>query len=339
MTRATASADVDSRVDGLLVLTAKLRGAEAGYVAPGQDPTAAFQKFQPLLQDVARLTAGLTSLVQSAEAANELRLLADATSRLTEADAAAREQLLVGDVLTASHVIFGQASQAADAMTDAALRIRGAERTAALASAEAAAKQVQNVLAGVGALWIAGLLLLAFIPARSRDVRAEATPAAQTAPAPSLDLAAAADLCGDIARGETTPALNGLLARAVTLLAAEGVVVWMPSGAELLPAATAGYAPDVAARLSPIRRQDDNVTAVAWRDGVTATVDGTGQAGAVMAIPLFSGPVCGGVLALELRSSQADAVTKQVARMIAAQLATVVVGGPVEAPSSVAASS
>jgi hypothetical protein len=339
MTRATASADVEARVDRLLSLTSALRRAEAGYVAPGQDPTAALETFPTLVQDVAGATAALTGLVQSAEAASELRAFADATSRLGEADALAREQLLLGDVLTASRVVFGEASQAADAMNGAVLRIRSAERSAQLASTETRLTRVQNIVAGVGALWIAGLLLLAVIPAGTRGTRSLNPSPAGTATAPSPDLAAAADLCAGISRVETTAALNGLLTRTVDLLDAEGIVVWMLSGAELLPAATAGYAPDVAARLSPIRRQDDNVTAVALRDGVTAVVRGTGQAGAVMAIPLFSGPVCGGVLALELRSGEADAIRQSIARMIAAQLASVVVGAPGNAPSSVAAGS
>jgi len=336
-----ASADLDQRVERLLALTGELRGAEAAYVVPGQDPASALEKFPTLLHDTTTLAVETSTMLHSSTAAGELRSFADATSRLAEADAAAREQLLVGDVLSAAHIIFGQGRQAAETMTASLLRARTAERSEALSAVADTSRQTLSVMAGVSALWVVGLLVLAFIPAGRRD-QGRGGEASRAVPAASpIDLDAAADLCTDISRVETTDALTGLLTRAVTLLEAEGVVVWMESGGELHAAATAGYSPDARARLSAVHRHDDNITARAWRNAATGVLEGSDQKGDLIAVPLLSGRACCGVFAIELRpAARQDEMTRAVARMIAAQLASVVVG-PVasSAPPAVAAGS
>ena len=335
------SADLDQRVERLLALTSELRGAEAAYVVPGQDPTSALEKFPALLHDTTTLAVETSTMLQSSTAAAELRGFADATSRLAEADAAAREQLLVGDALSAAHIIFGQGSQAAGTMTAALLRARTAERAQALAAVAETSRQTLRLMLGVSALWVVGLLVLAFVPAGRRDSGAAGDVSQAFPPASVIDLNAAADLCTDISRVETTAALTGLLTRAVTLLEAKGVVVWMESGGELHAAATAGYPPDATARLSAIRRHDDNVTATAWRDAAPGVLEGNDQKGGLIAVPLLNGRTCCGVFAIELRpGTRQDEMTGAVVRMIAAQLASVVVG-PVASsvPPAVAAGS
>jgi hypothetical protein len=322
------SADFDRRIDRLLVLTGALRATQASYVTPGQDPTVPLAKFPTLLHDVTALTSETAGRLHSPTASNELSAFASAMSRLTEVDAAAREQLALGDVLTASHLIFGDAANAVDAMTTAVLGVRESERAAHAAAETAASRQNSRLFASVAGLWVLGLLLLALFPIRrSEHPATRDQPAAEPAPQPGISIGATADLCTEISRVETTIALKELLARGVSLLEAQGAIVWMESGGELLPAAAAGYAPDVLSRLSSIRRDDDNMTATAWRDGVTEVVEGGEQCGAAVAVPLFTGQSCCGVFALEFPVGlQPGDLTRDLARMIGAQLASVVVG-------------
>jgi hypothetical protein len=332
-------ADLDGRSNRLLTLIASLRGAEAGYIVAGQDPTPAFEKFSTLLHEVTALTTETSSVLRSPDAQQELRTFAGATSRLAEADAAARAPVLIGDLQSASSAIAGAASQAADAMADAVTRMREAERAQQLAAAAAISTRNVTLLASVAGLWVLGLLLMAFVPVPSREATGKAAEGVPetTAAAGAILIAAAADLCTEISRVETTDALNELLNRALSVLEAEGLVVWMESGGELLAATAVGYPPDVKSRLSSIRREDDNMTASAWRQRLTEVVEGGEQSGAAIAVPLFSGQTCCGVFAVELRAGrQPDHLTRDVARMIAAQLATVV-AGPVSSPSAVAA--
>jgi hypothetical protein len=322
-----ASADLDRRIDRLLELTSALRATQVSYVVPGQDPTAPLARFPDLLQNVTVLTSETGALLRSPEASSELSAFAEATSRLTEVDAAAREQMLTGDVLTASHLIFGDAAQAADAMVATALRMREAERAARIAAAATLFRQNVTLVASVAGLWLLGLLLLALVPIRQREQSQSAEALDGTPPQQAISIGSAADLCTEISRVETTATLNALLARAVSLLEAEGAIVWMESGGELLAVAAAGYAPEVTSRLSSIRRHDDNMTATAWREGITEVVHGGEESGAAIAVPLFGGQACCGVFALELRTGrQPDDLTRDVARMIAAQLASVIVG-------------
>jgi hypothetical protein len=123
--------------------------------------------------------------------------------------------------------------------------------------------------------------------------------------------------------------LNGLLTRAVTLLDADGIIVWLESSGQLFAAAAAGYPPDTPARLGPIAWNDAHAVAAAWREATTETVDATSEGDGAVVVPLFSGATCFGVFAVELKPGrEQDAVTRAVARLLAAQLAVVVGGSP-----------
>jgi hypothetical protein len=290
----------------------------------------------------------LSALVTSPAAIKEIQAFADAASRLAQADADARDHLLVGDVQSAAHVIFGRAGAATEEMSTALGRLREAERIAIAeqAGSSGLSERSRAILGGVGVLWLVVTFVFAVVPAGPR------TAAERTASAPggdehqvrhtltgspvitdaglgaaSIDVGAAADLCTEIARVESTDALNGLLSRAVTLLDADGIVVWIESAEQLFAAASAGYPPDTVARLVPINRDDEHAVAAAWREAATETVDGSSGADGAMAIPLFSGANCFGVFAVELKPGrERDVNTRAVARLLAAQLATVVGG-------------
>ena len=332
--------DIARRVDRLHVLVIDAMRAEAAYVAPGQDATAALVRFPKTLNEISTLTGELSALRQSPAAVREVRTLVEATAILAEADAEAREHLLLGDVQSASHSIFGKAGAATQAMTTALGRLGDLERAEVPVAKSLISDRTRIIGATVAALWVIALMAFALVPVHAR--RASTTPTAEIrsdaasdppgAPPPPIDLDAAADLCTAIARVESTGALSGLLSQAVTLLDVEGIVVWLESAGQLFAVAAAGYPPDTLARLTPIARDDINAVATAWREATVETVDVTPEADGAVAVPLFNAAVCVGVFAVALKSGrELDAGTCSVARLLAAQLA-VVVGGSV--PSS-----
>ena len=335
--------DFDRRVDRLHGLVVDVMRAEAAYVAPGQDSTRALVRFPEMLNEISMLTGGLSALRQSPAAIREVETLVEATATLAQADAEAREHLLLGDVHSASHVIFSKAGGATQTMTAALGRLRDLERAEVPVDSPLISDRNRLIAVTVAALWLVALFAFAVVPAKARrpsptewaeprtDAASEelgaATSAAVTASAASVDLDAVADLCTAIARVESTGALNGLLSQAVTLLDADGIIVWMESGGQLFAAAAAGYPPDTLARLTPITRDETHAVAAAWREASTETVDATPDADGAVAVPLFNGASCFGVFAVELKPGrEQDAGTRAVARLLAAQLATVVGG-------------
>jgi len=334
---------IDRRVDRLHRLIIDVMRAEAAYVAPGQDSTPALVRFPEMLNEISMLTGQLSALRQSPAAVREIGTLVESTATLAQADAEAREHLLLGDVNSASHVIFSKAGAATQEMTAALGRLRDLERAEVPANRPLISERTWIIVGTVAALWVVSLLVFAVVPSKARrasssqqaepgdaasEAPAAATSAASSAPsASSIDLAAAADLCTAIARVESTGALNGLLSQAVTLLDAEGIVVWLESGGRLFASAAAGYPPDMLARLTPIGRDDAHAVATAWREATTETVDPTPETDGAVAVPLFNAAICFGVFVVALKpGGEVDAGTCAVARLFAAQLA-VVVGG------------
>jgi hypothetical protein len=355
---------IDSQIDRLLALVLELRSAEATYVAPGQDSSAALRRFPQLLTELTTVTGDIgASLVGSAGGA-ELQAFADGASALAQADAAAREHLLLGDERSASHVIFAEGAAAADTMTASLVRLRAAARATDATAADQGLGRTVIIAGTVGAVWLLGLLLLALVPPGRASVRdAAMTAGGGSARAPAsdansggvdspaaawggtdasagdasigalraVDWNAVADLCTEIGRVDTAGALTGLLTRAVTLLNADGIIVWMESAGRLYAVAAAGYPPETLARLSPIARQDDHAVAAAWRDASVETVDASSERDGALAVPLFNAQGCVGVLAVEVRDGrEQELTTRAVARMLAAQLSTVVGGASAE---------
>lgn len=339
--------DLDRRIDRLHALVVETMGAEAAYVAPDQNPTPALARFPSAFNEISTRAGQLSTLVRSPGAIREVRLFAEATSRLAQADAEVREHLLLGDVQSAAHVIFGKAATASKEMTTALAHVRDLERARILGENAAVGLSGRSriIVGSVAALWVIVLFVFAVVPARGRrapnqpvpetdgERRAEPPAAASATPdvaaATRIDLEAAADLCTEIARVESAAALNGLLSRAVTLLDASGIIVWVESSGRLFAAAAAGYPPDTLARLVPITRDDAHAVAAAWREAATETVDATSAADGAVAVPLFSGAKCFGVFAVELKPGrEQEAGTRAVARLLAAQLTTVVGGTP-----------
>jgi hypothetical protein len=145
----------------------------------------------------------------------------------------------------------------------------------------------------------------------------------------AIELQATAALCDAIARLSDTGSLAGILARAARVLDARGIIIWMGAGEELFAAASSGYDRAVMERLRPIARTADNATAATWRTGqprIVAADDGA--LGAIVA-PMCGPTDCLGVFAAEVRNGrEADAGTRAVVAILAAQLAGVLAAWP-----------
>lgn len=347
---AAAQRDVDRRVDLLAATVADISAAQTAYVAPGQDPNPSLERFPLLLSQVSTGTAEIGPMLRAANGPHTLQSFADATSSLAQADAMARDSLLLGDVLTASHVIFGEARAAIAAMTVGLGTLRAAESSARARERASAMSRAWMTVGGAGLLWTIGLLALAPLSSHRRPALDARPPADEDAVVPedamvsesptsdalgAADMIEAADLCTAISRVDTATALTGLLARAATLLDGAGIIVWIGAGEELFAATAHGYSAATMSRLGAIPRDSGNATAAAWRTGDLQVVPGGATSHGAIAAPLFGLGGCIGVFAVELRHGrEADAMTRAISAMIAAQLATVVAGWPGASPAA-----
>jgi hypothetical protein len=143
----------------------------------------------------------------------------------------------------------------------------------------------------------------------------------------AVSIAEAASVCTELGRASQSIELTNLLDRAAKVLNASGVVVWMASadGRELYPAASAGYNEDLLARIGPIPRSGNNVTASAVRAGAPRTSSRVGQSAASLAVPLLTPLGAVGVFSAEVKGiASVDETRLAVARIFAAQLASLV---------------
>ncbi len=149
--------------------------------------------------------------------------------------------------------------------------------------------------------------------------------AAPTTAATRETLLAAADLCTSLARVNDATELNGLLAQMSTQLDAAGVIVWLaaPDGLSLRPALSHGYPPEALARLERLDLTTDNATARAYRLVRPQTVNAKDSIPGAIVVPITTAAGCVGAVAAELRHGrEQDATTLALARIFAAQLAT-----------------
>jgi hypothetical protein len=170
-------------------------------------------------------------------------------------------------------------------------------------------------------------------------VRAAPPPPPPPAPLPQpIHLAAAADLCVDLARLIDSRDLPALLERTAKVLEAKGVIVWTADreGTSLRPTLAHGYSEKVLERLGTLSAGDDNVTSLAFRSGCAQTMNGAApQASGAIAVPLMTATGCTGVLAVEVREAKPPAELTAMTTILAAQFSTLV--GPGDEASAQAA--
>jgi hypothetical protein len=160
---------------------------------------------------------------------------------------------------------------------------------------------------------------------------AAAAPPVPVPAAPSVALPDAAELCVDLARVIDARDVPSLLERAARVLDAKGVIIWTVdrSSEALRPSLSHGYADKVLARMGELPLGADNVTSLAYRSMRPQTMPAADPRGsAAIAVPLITSAGCAGVLAAETRTGRPAPELIAVARIIAAQFASLI--GPAE---------
>lgn len=151
------------------------------------------------------------------------------------------------------------------------------------------------------------------------------------------ELRAAADLCTDFARLVDGQEMPALLDRAAKLLDATGFIVWMaePGGQSLRPALAHGYPPKALARLPAIARHADNATAAAFRHAEMQIVRTNGMSPGAIVVPVLGPSGCIGAIAAEVRHGrEASESVRALARIVAAQISTLLAASAEAAASS-----
>lgn len=356
--RSAREQEASARVDRLVHLIASFDSAQQGYNSLQESEGAWFARVHRLLTELGTESSALRSTT-SPDAAAAADTFAGVLDRVVSAVARAEENLRAGHTLMAADLVQDEGKPGAEAMRASVLQWRAAEALAAERDRTALLQKAWMAIGGATGLWAVGLLLLA-APRRATAADTASLPlTSQPADAPDLsleppcapvrspehvevslqahleprahgreplqaspvDFEGIASLCADIGRVADQNALNAVVARAAAALNASGIVIWMKrEPAELVPAMTHGYRPDVVGLMGSLPLDASNLTTAAWHTGRTQWVaGGAGVAGAVAA-PLFNGPTCTGVFAAELRDhGEASAAVRAAAAILAAQ--------------------
>jgi len=330
---------------------AALRAAQAGYVAAGQGTSFWMSRVSELAAQIDGAIAAQRAATSTSTARGLYDAAASALSDFNAIDTRARTSVNQGDRLYASDLIFMDGLESNSKIAVALAEARKAEQTA---NEERLIRlsRLRLAVSGVATLFV--LVVAAYFgrmltrvepkPAAStvqmiRDlpppVKNSVTHPAQAAPPPpqsprTVNLTAAAELCVDLARVTDGRDVPALLERAARVLEAKGVILWAlnADGSRLHPSIAHGYPDRLMARLGTLQVDADNVTSMAYRSLRAQAVNGVGpsDSGAI-AVPLITSSGCVGVLAAETRQNKPGTDILPVARIIAAQLAALVVPG------------
>ena len=109
------------------------------------------------------------------------------------------------------------------------------------------------------------------------------------------------------------------------------MIIWVADsdGSRLQPTLTHGYSDKVLSRLGTLDVEDDNMTSLAFRSMRSQQIEGGANSAGAIAVPLVTASGCTGVLAAEVREARlasADAIA--LARILAAQFATIIAPTP-----------
>ncbi|MGH9328933.1 MAG: GAF domain-containing protein [Vicinamibacterales bacterium] len=361
-----AQASIDSELDALALAIADLRASQQAYVAAGQGEGYWISRVSGQLASVRTDLSAVASHVRSSEARTRLKAAAAKLEDFEQMDRRTREYARGGQRLLASDLIFADGLETTRAAREEVTAARAAERSEAETVLRAADRSQAIAAAASGAAALLLVFLLA-PPVRAPApvaFRQDSSPADQpstpdilglaldvelarldrgrTAHAPGAvegpalsrvegpDMTRAADLCVELARVQEPRQLAALLERTAQVLDAAGVIVWIadPDRRELVPTLTHGYAPAALTRFGTIARDADNATAAAFREGTLKTVAADGPASGAIVAPLVTPSGCVGVMAAEVNAErERDAVTRALARIIAAQIAALL-GAP-----------
>jgi hypothetical protein len=329
---------------------ADLGAAEASYIAAGQNSQAANAWMNTAMSTAAELDTAIANLngaTTSADARTHYTAAAPLVQAITASDRKARGLIASGQALVAADVVL---IEGADTVKQLKAELAAA-REAEMAGFEKKAAQLGWIGLGANAgVMFVGLILLiaasrgsgaattdtAEVSLNSREV-----PPAQPAPehpgisAPEplstfspahTDLSGAADLCVDLGQVQNGGQLAALMQKAATVLEAKGLVLWVSEsgGGMLRPAVAHGYSEKVLQRMGTLSVDGDNVTSLAFRTRQPQVVRGSIDGQGALAVPLITGSGCVGVLAAEVQGAKPGDARFAIARIIAAQLSTLV---------------
>jgi hypothetical protein len=335
---------INRRLEAMLLAVANLRGAQAGYLAAGQGLDFWMKRSGELAADVEKSLSGVQVATASPEARAHYDAAMSILGGINSLDQKAREDIASGERLLASDVIFMDLTGSTQRLTGEIEAAREFERTSS--QARIAAFRTWRFQLDAAAIGFLTLILLGLGLRRPRQavriepvvetplevsapapVMADPPPVAAAAAEPRINLADAAQVCVDLARVLDGRDVPPLLERAAHVLDAKGLVLWVadPAGAMLRPSLAHGYPDKVLKRLRPLQVDSDNVTSLAFRSMQAQTLSSraNGLTDAI-AVPLITPTGCIGVLAAEVSQPMAGDDQLAVARMFAAQLATLI---------------
>ena len=332
-------------IDTLLTSIATIASAQQAYTDYGRRDVASLTRVSLLVDRITTDAAGLRATRQSPVSNERLEEFWTALSALMSAESRARERLAGGDDPGAAEAILASAREHVNALSSTLRAFRSTELQSYQAARAAAALRSRVSLGLLAALWAFGLVAFAVLPwqrsaqddttvraAVETDVvsalRRTSVRSVVAETPPSIDLRAAAALSADLSQLTDQNAIPPLLARAANILGARGLIIWMGAGAELFAVAAHGYDEALLARIRPIPRQADNVTAAAWRKGDLLTLPADADGIGAIAAPLLGPEGCAGVLAAEVSGGDPDEATQAMAMILASQFAGVLAAWP-----------
>ena len=330
----------------------ELRAAQRSYVAAGQGEDFWIANAAAAILRVRAALDSLRTEAISPEAQSSIDNAASALEDFARVDRRARDYARSDDRLLASDLIFADGLESTGAML-ASLEAARADETGARDTAVSRGRRAELIALAAAAFVSASVIALLVPHPRREDEQASGAATASSppsatldlrpppAPAPrpkppmpeprpsaaALDIRSVASLCTDLAKVTDTRALPDMLGRAATVLDAPGIVLWIadPDGRELSPIVTHGYSQKMVTRLGTILKDDENVTASAFRTSLLQTVDTDAVSNGAIAAPLVTPAGCVGVMAAEVRDrGERDSGKLAAATIVAAQLATLV---------------
>lgn len=353
---------------------ADLGTAEAAYIAASPNSESAntwMNRATALAAQLDQAVATLSATTASPEAAAHYTAARPLVTSITANDEKARGLVASGQSLVAADVVLIEGANTVGQLKAELAAARDAE----MARFEAMATQLGWIsLGGTALVMLIGLILLMTAARRSKAPSeaglrlhesttgvsessaspiggADAAVSSQNAGsagsgpdalfAPSADLSGAADLCVELGRVQDSGQLVALMARAAEVLEAKGLVLWVSEagGGVLRPTMAHGYSERVLQRMGTLLADGDNVTSLAFRTRQPQVVRGSIDGQGALAVPLMTAGGCVGVLAAEVQGAKPGDSRFALARIIAAQLSTLVAPAvSAEAPRSAAQS-
>ncbi len=338
-----AAIQTDRQLSDAFTTLADLRTAQAGYVATGQGPAFWMDQATALFNQLDTTLSTLRSSAVGTATAQHYDAAISALKDLKGIDARARTDVTAARTYEASDRLFTDTREATERLTAEI----GAARAAQLSEAQATLARISRLRLGMNGVAMAFVLAVAMFYWRARVPATSAAPIEDAgaltaagslrltpvvvppaAPAPQVNLKGAAELCIDLARVIDSRDVPGLLERAAAVLGAKGIILWMTDsgGALLRPSIAHGYSDRVITKMGALQVDADNATSLAFRSLRSQTVNGAGATSpGAIAVPLITSTGCVGVLAAEVHWQKPTADIVDLARIIAAQLAVLVV--------------